>query len=342
MGVPAAAKRSMRIIALPLTRATRAPNGTHTHLTYYHFVTPKPKDEKRQGWANWATSKATDLWAGFGKAPEGSWKRKTFLYGERIVDRIDFEELALKSINPSLAPRIFRQSEAKSSKEPVMPTIPLIYPGTVCSSPMAHFRSLLEKRTPRHRKGFFMWMFIAPLTAPFMLIPVIPNLPFFFCVWRSWSHYRAYKASAYLEGFLDRNCIIPEENAELDKIYAKYAPPITPSTSSSSFAPSPPPYASHPPSSATTPSAYNDKPFSDLDTDSTSKPPNIPPVSDSEKFDLKSEKAAEAPSRLLLTREAIPELVKLFQLRPDSSFAADVYRALEQARLRMERKKNDA
>lgn len=68
---------------------------------------------------------------------------------------------------------------------------------------------MLQKRGPVHRKGFLFWMLISPLTAPFMLIreltplflassllnvlfptAIIPNLPFFFCVWRSYHHYR--------------------------------------------------------------------------------------------------------------------------------------------------------
>ena len=28
----------------------------------------------------------------------------------------------------------------------------------------------VQHRIPVHRKGFFLWMFIAPLTAPFMII----------------------------------------------------------------------------------------------------------------------------------------------------------------------------
>lgn len=39
---------------------------------------------------------------------------------------------------------------------------------------------------------------------------------------------------------------------------------------------------------------------------------------------------------MLLEKEAVPELEKLLDLPEDSTFAADVYRALEQARLRLE------
>lgn len=72
MSVVQLGKRSMRIIALPLTTASRSPN--HEHLTYYHFVTPPPKQDRGKDWSRWIGVKATEIWAGFGKAPEGTWK----------------------------------------------------------------------------------------------------------------------------------------------------------------------------------------------------------------------------------------------------------------------------
>lgn len=98
--------------------------------------------------------------------------------------------------------------------------IPLLYPpsrdfGHDSMSPLFHIRSLLSKRSPHHKKWFYIWLAIAPLTTPFALlresrtsfqvgvtifsspvcfwsrsVAVIPNLPFFYAVWRTWSHYR--------------------------------------------------------------------------------------------------------------------------------------------------------
>ena len=51
-------------------------------------------------------------------------QRRVYVYGERLVDRIDFEELALKSVDPSLGPKLskFGRSEAEVS-EPGTPTV---------------------------------------------------------------------------------------------------------------------------------------------------------------------------------------------------------------------------
>ncbi|OSD07619.1 hypothetical protein PYCCODRAFT_1430864 [Trametes coccinea BRFM310] len=295
------ATRSMRIIALPLTPPCKPTDGRPAeHLTYYHFITPT-ESAKTTSWSKWAAAKAADLWAGLGKAPEGNWKRRAFLYGERLVDRLDFEELALKSLDPSLGPRLSHIVPSKDKNPPVH--IPLIYPPSACSSPLPHLQSLVEKRTPRHKKGFWVWLAVSPLTAPFALIPIIPNFPFFFCVWRSWSHYRAYKASQYLEGFLKQGAIVPQTSTELDVIYAKYAPAALPTP------PAPPPPSEH------------------------SSPPHH---NDHGAQDEKAGTYAGGGARLLLTKEAVPELQKVLELPEDSTFAADVYRALEQARLRLE------
>ena len=64
----------MRIIALPLTPPCKPINGRPAaeHLTYYHFITPP--DNRKSTWSKWIVAKASDLWAGLGKAPEGNWK----------------------------------------------------------------------------------------------------------------------------------------------------------------------------------------------------------------------------------------------------------------------------
>ena len=74
MSVTHATKKSLRILALPLVSVSKTPGTSSSHLTYYHFTTPPPHPERTKTWTNWATDKAADLWAGFGKAKEGTWK----------------------------------------------------------------------------------------------------------------------------------------------------------------------------------------------------------------------------------------------------------------------------
>jgi hypothetical protein len=198
------AMRTMRIIALPLARPKIPPDqGLKPHavfnpnrmLIFYHFDLSQGNNVKSQDQSSikravkWASTKAADLWAGFGKAPEGSWKLRTYELGERIADHIDFEELALKGVDPSLGPSIditgqeaneVNLSEKPSPREALR--IPLIYPPSIYASlpstgvnevphpSIVHLRTLLTSREPRHRRGFWIWMAIAPLTAPFMIV----------------------------------------------------------------------------------------------------------------------------------------------------------------------------
>ena len=79
----------MRIIALPLTGSVRGPRHTEA-LVYYHFQM-RPKAEKgRGGWIDWATGKASSVWAQFGKAPENSWKVcRSFVSSSRGLVRMN-------------------------------------------------------------------------------------------------------------------------------------------------------------------------------------------------------------------------------------------------------------
>ena len=67
----AAVKRSMRIIALPLTASKTRPSAS---LTYYHFVAESSEKQKEKGWIGWGTTKAASMWADMASAPKGTWK----------------------------------------------------------------------------------------------------------------------------------------------------------------------------------------------------------------------------------------------------------------------------
>lgn len=196
------------------------------------------------------------------------------------------------------------------------------------------------------------------------LIPYLATLQFTFLPLLS----PAYKASSYLQEFLRLGAIVPKPSQELDKIYLEFAP-LSPQLLTLTSCPPPP----QNPSSTTTsdpnyPSELQQAPnvddvttttktnSEDLESTSsrTSSPsspsstaPSSPlsPPSSSEastnqqrqqqQEEHQHDRSSDQQRRLILTREAVPAIMKLFDLRANSSFAGDVYRALEQARLRM-------
>lgn len=56
----------------------------------------------------------------------------------------------------------------------------------------------LTERIPRHRSLFYRSLLLLPVLAPIGLLPVVPNLPAFYVVWRAWSHYKAWKGGEWL------------------------------------------------------------------------------------------------------------------------------------------------
>ena len=116
-------------------------------------------------------------------------------------------------------------------------------------------------------------------------------------------HHTAYKASQYLAELLDHDIIVPEPSAELDAVYRSLsigAPlPVAPTSRSN-----PKPKLKAPP-----------------------PPPSPPPPAPD---------ADSAEHTLLLTRAAVPALLSLLRLTPESTAATDLYRAVEQARMRVE------
>ncbi|CAK5262910.1 unnamed protein product [Mycena citricolor] len=214
---------SMRIIAVPLARTVLP-----TVPAFYSFriISPPPVPKPaaahgflarrlpEEGLGRWASHKANTTWKSFGKAPDGTWKLRAFRLGERLMDRLDFEEVTLKTIDISIAPKI--------TGKPKDVEVPLLYAPSVHSGPesLENLKSLAEQRIPIHRRGVATWIFLAILSAPLKLIPIIPNLPFYFCAWRSWSHFKAMRAARYLQDLIRVNAIVPRPYPALDGVYA--------------------------------------------------------------------------------------------------------------------------
>jgi len=54
----------------------------------------------------------------------------------------------------------------------------------------AEFRTLLDHRIPYHRKYMIYSALCVPVTSLFTIVPVVPNIPFFYNAYRLWSHWK--------------------------------------------------------------------------------------------------------------------------------------------------------
>ncbi|KAK2744173.1 hypothetical protein FQN57_004433 [Myotisia sp. PD_48] len=171
---------------------------------------------KQLGYLDRATNKAAATWAKWEAADKG-WKKSLVTYGHKMLQRIPYQEWGLKSV-PPLSTR--RQIEELQADTP----IELLYPENAIenSKVLGLLKKLATERQALHRKRMWWSFIVAPLTAPVALIPIIPNIPFFFFVYRGWSHWRALSGSKHLEFLLNSNLIKPRSLPELEYIYASH------------------------------------------------------------------------------------------------------------------------
>lgn len=160
--------------------------------------------------------KANETWAAWEKDQKAvwNWKHKVTFYGNQALSRIPYEEWALKTLPALTAKRKQNIIEGKEKYE-------LMFPGRYLKQ--ERLPGLLEKlakeRQGMHRTKLMWSIIIMPFTAPFMLVPVVPNLPFFYVLYRAYSHWKAFSGSKHLEFLLKHNQPTPTPSWALDELY---------------------------------------------------------------------------------------------------------------------------
>ncbi|KAJ5188356.1 hypothetical protein N7491_004680 [Penicillium cf. griseofulvum] len=163
------------------------------------------------------TTKAAETWAKWEEADKG-WKMHLVRWGNSVQQRIPYEEWALKSI-PSFKTQQRLNGDHGKTK------IDVLFPGNAVRLDRIQdvLRKIATERQELHRKRMMWSLIAAPITAPLGLIPVVPNIPFFYLAYRGWSHWRALNGSKHLELLLEKNILNPISLPELEQLYAKRA-----------------------------------------------------------------------------------------------------------------------
>ncbi|WVW85441.1 hypothetical protein I302_107479 [Kwoniella bestiolae CBS 10118] len=166
-----------------------------------------------------ALNKASETWLNLGKKPKNSWTFWFYERGEKLMDRIEFEEWSLKAIKEGQGVKVDKEGKVVGERV----EIPLIRPeikGTTLPPLLPKLHRFLIHRIPYHRKMMQRSLIFIPVTWPFAIIPIIPNFPFFYVLWRAWSHYKAWRGAVYLETLLQNGLIVEQESKDLTKVYA--------------------------------------------------------------------------------------------------------------------------
>lgn len=204
----------MRVYLLPVT--------TQRTLLYCQRLNVATTDKKSL--LDKATARAARLWTSWEKR-EGGWQKKVVGWGNSAFRRIPFEEWGLKSVPPLSARR--RADELKGQEK-----VEVMYPSQLI--PTHKVESLLARmgteREALHRKRLIWCCIGMPIAVPFALVPVIPNLPFFYLAYRAWSHWRAIAGGKHLQFLTQKKLLALSPSAILDQVYAarqKALPPVS-------------------------------------------------------------------------------------------------------------------
>ncbi|KAF2870491.1 mitochondrial K+-H+ exchange-related-domain-containing protein [Massariosphaeria phaeospora] len=162
------------------------------------------------------TIKANETWAAWEKDEKAplNWKKKVTFYGNQALSKIPYEEWGLKTIPALNAKRKQDIVEGRAKYD-------VLFPGLYLHQNRLPeiLKKLATERQAMHRSKLIWSVVIMPFTAPFMLVPVIPNLPFFYVLYRAWSHWKALSGSKHLEFLLQHHLPTPAPSPMLDEVY---------------------------------------------------------------------------------------------------------------------------
>ncbi|OAA81174.1 hypothetical protein LEL_00719 [Akanthomyces lecanii RCEF 1005] len=191
------------------------PVSTRRTLLYAQRLSVTTKDQSAASLLDKGVAFAARTWAGWEKKEKG-WQRKVVDYGNHAFRRIPFEEWGLKSVPPLSARRRAEELTGDGKVEVVFPES--VIPGAQVES-LA--QKLATEREAIHRRQM-MWCFVGmPITIPFALVPVIPNLPFFYLVYRAFSNWRAIAGGKHIQWLISNKLLVPSPSKALDLVYAQ-------------------------------------------------------------------------------------------------------------------------
>ncbi|KAM6585482.1 hypothetical protein CsatB_012484 [Cannabis sativa] len=144
------------------------------------FSTPKPLASNAELLVDFVANKMNKAWMVLENAPQGTLKNKIHGMGLRLLAGVKPSEMFLKSIPKEVT------------------TVEVTYPSSLNPRLVRRrLRHIAQRGTIIHKKYFYGSVSLLPLTSAFTILP-LPNVPFFWVLFRTYSHWRALQGSEQL------------------------------------------------------------------------------------------------------------------------------------------------
>ncbi|KAI3775171.1 hypothetical protein L1987_49740 [Smallanthus sonchifolius] len=153
---------------------------TFKHLWQQISSSQKPTAGNVELCIDFAANKMNKAWSGLEKAPPGSFKNKIRSLGLSLLSRVKPSEIFLKSIPKQLT------------------GVEVVFPSSLNARLVRRrLRHIALRGTIVHKNYFYGSVTLLPVTSAFAVLP-LPNVPFFWILFRTYSHWRALKGSEKL------------------------------------------------------------------------------------------------------------------------------------------------
>lgn len=129
---------------------------------------------------DFASNKMNNAWIALETAPAGGLKNRIHGVGLKLLSRVKPSEILLKSITKDVT------------------DVEIMYPSSLNARLVRRrLRHIALRGTIIHKKYFYGSLTLLPLTTIFTVLP-LPNIPFFWILFRTYSHWRALQGSTKL------------------------------------------------------------------------------------------------------------------------------------------------
>ncbi|XP_052145523.1 uncharacterized protein C23H3.12c [Oryza glaberrima] len=137
--------------------------------------------ENAEAVVDFVADKMNRAWIGFGSAPEGSMKNRIHSFGLKLLSRVRPSEVLLKSVTKDVS------------------LLEIVHPASINPRLVRRrLRHIAVRGASVHRKFLYGSVCLLPVTSVFMVLP-LPNIPFFWVLFRAYSHWRALQGSERLQ-----------------------------------------------------------------------------------------------------------------------------------------------